>query len=65
MIKAQLRNQATVEGLRLHFRSTNSKGIHKFRVSILLHSEEDSPQLLFVKTYDESVFAQVTKLLPG
>jgi hypothetical protein len=40
MIKAQLIDNACVESVKLHFRMNNNKCIHKFRVQILLHSED-------------------------
>lgn len=61
MIKASLKDTSTIEKVRLHFRMNNSKCIHKFRVSILQHNPDESPLLLFVRTYDESMFAGLTR----
>ena len=37
------------------------KRIHRFKVTILQHFNEEKPVILFVKTFSESVFAQVTR----
>jgi len=39
----------------------SAKCIHRFKVQILLHQPDEPPVLLFVKTFDESTFAHVTK----
>lgn len=54
-----------MESIRLHFKMNNAKCMHKFRVTILLHQEDEQPQLLSVRTYDESAFAHATRPLPG
>ena len=59
-IKAALHQESDVHSVRLLFKMNSAKSIHKFRVSILLHTQ-NSPLLLFMRTYDESMFSQVTK----
>ena len=60
-IKAALHDNADVSSVRLLFRMNSAKSIHKFRVSIILHNSDEPPLLLFVRTYDESMFVHVTK----
>ena len=37
------------------------KRVHRFKVTILQHFDIEKPVILFVKTFSESVFAQVTR----